>query len=149
MFFLPAQQWCCLCLTCGPYEWQQGNMPALGASEDESFGKNGWNCFLCFQQQVEVIQAEVNSVQFSSSVVSNSWQPLGLQHASLPCPSPTPRACSNSCPLGHCSIQPSHPLPPPSPPALSLSQHQGLFQWIGSLHQMVKYWSFSISPSNE
>ena len=38
-----------------------------------------------------------NSVQFSHSVVSNSLQPKGLQHARLHCPSPTPRACSNSC----------------------------------------------------
>ena len=41
----------------------------------------------------------INSVQFSGSVVSNSMQPRGLQHARLPCPSPTPGACSNSCPL--------------------------------------------------
>ena len=41
----------------------------------------------------------INSVQFSGSVVSNSMQPHGLQHARLPCPSPTPGACSNSCPL--------------------------------------------------
>ena len=47
------------------------------------------------------------------------------------------------------AIQPSHPLSPPSPPALNLSQHQGLFQWVSSLHQVAKYWSFSISPSNE
>ena len=38
------------------------------------------------------------SVQFSCSVVSDSLQPHGLQHARLPCPSPTPRACSDSCP---------------------------------------------------
>ena len=37
-------------------------------------------------------------VQFSCSVVSNSLQPHGLQHTSLPCPSPTPGICSNSCP---------------------------------------------------
>ena len=36
------------------------------------------------------------------------------------------------------SIQPFHPLPSPTPPALSLSQHQGRFQWVGSLHQVVK-----------
>ena len=36
------------------------------------------------------------------------------------------------------AIQPSHPLSPPSPPALSLSQHQGLLQWVGSLHQVPK-----------
>ena len=35
------------------------------------------------------------------------------------------------------AIQPSHPLLPPSPSALNLSQHQGLFQWVGSSHQMA------------
>ena len=39
------------------------------------------------------------SVQFSCSVVCDSLQFHGLQHARLPCPSPTPRAYSNSCPL--------------------------------------------------
>ena len=39
------------------------------------------------------------SVQFSHSVMSNSLWPHGLQHARLPCPSTTPRSCSNSCPL--------------------------------------------------
>ena len=49
------------------------------------------------------------------------------------------------------AIQPSHPLSSPSPPALNLSQHQGLFQWVSSSHQVAKYWSssFNISPSNE
>ena len=42
---------------------------------------------------------DYSSVQFSSSVMSDSLWPHGLQHAKLPCPSPTPRACSNSCPL--------------------------------------------------
>ena len=36
---------------------------------------------------------------FSHSVMSDSVRPHGLQHTSLPCPSPSPRACSNSCPL--------------------------------------------------
>ena len=38
-------------------------------------------------------------VQFSRSVLSDSLRPHGLQHARLPCPSPSPGACSNSCPL--------------------------------------------------
>ena len=38
------------------------------------------------------------TVQFSYSVMSDSLQPRGLQHARLPCPSLTPGACSNSCP---------------------------------------------------
>ena len=36
------------------------------------------------------------------------------------------------------AIQPSHPLSSPSPPALNLYQHQGLFQWVGSSHQVAK-----------
>ena len=36
------------------------------------------------------------------------------------------------------AIQPSHPLLSPSPPAFSLAQHQGLFQWVSSLHQVAK-----------
>ena len=39
------------------------------------------------------------SVQFSNSVMSDSLRPHGLQHTRPPCPSPTPRACPNSCPL--------------------------------------------------
>ena len=56
--------------------------------------------------------------------------------------------------LGHWvgdEFRPSHPLSSPSPPAFNPSQNQGLFQWVSSLHQVAKYWSFSfnISPSNE
>ena len=49
------------------------------------------------------------------------------------------------------AIQPSHPLSSPSPPAFNLSQHQGLFKFVSSSHQVVKYWSCSssISPSND
>ena len=42
--------------------------------------------------------SQIGSVQFSCSVMSNSLQPHGLQYARLPYPSPTPGACSNSCP---------------------------------------------------
>ena len=41
----------------------------------------------------------ISSVQSSHSVMSDSFRPHGLQHARLLCPSPTPKACSNSCPL--------------------------------------------------
>ena len=49
------------------------------------------------------------------------------------------------------AIQPSHPLLSHSLPAFNLSQHQGLFQWVSSLHQVAKVleFHFSISPGNE
>ena len=42
------------------------------------------------------------------------------------------------------AIQPSHPLSSPSPPALNLSQHQGLFQWVSSSHQVAKILEFQL-----
>ena len=49
------------------------------------------------------------------------------------------------------AIKPSHPLSSPSPPAPNPSQHQNLFQWVSSSHQVAKVLKFqlSISPSNE
>ena len=46
------------------------------------------------------------------------------------------------------AIYSSHPLPPPSPPALNLSQHQGLFCWVALHIRWPKYWSFSFSVNN-
>ena len=76
-----------------------------------------------------------------------SLQPHGLQHTRLPCPLPSPGACPNSCPLSQWCYPTISSSVVPSPPAFSLSQHQGLFQWG---HQVAKVWrfSFSISPSN-
>ena len=70
--------------------------------------------------------------------MSNSLQPHGLQHSRPPYPSPAPGACSNSCPSNRWCHPTIHPLSSPSPPALNLSQHQDLFQWVGSLHQVAK-----------
>ena len=65
---------------------------------------------------------------FSCSVMCDSLRPHGLQHARLPCLSPSPRTCSNSSVDD--AIQPSCPLSSPFPPAFTLSQHQDLFQWV-------------------
>ena len=74
---------------------------------------------------------------FNHSVVSNALWPHGLQHARLPCPSPTPRVCSNSCPSSWWCHPTVSFLLHSSPPVLNLSQHQGLFQWVSSLHQVA------------
>ena len=62
------------------------------------------------------------------SVMSNSLRPCGVQHARSLCPSPSPGACPNSCPLiWWCHPTISSSVTPVSPSAFSLSQHQGLF----------------------
>ena len=89
--------------------------------------------------------------QFSHSVVSDSLWPHGLQHGRLPCPSPTPGAYSNSCPLSrwcHPTISSCCPLllPPSIFPSIRVFSNES------ALHiRWPKYWSFSfsISPSNE
>ena len=66
-------------------------------------------------------------------------RPHELQHARPPCSSLTPRVHSDSRPSRVSdAIQPSHPLSSPSPPAPNPSQHQGLFKWVSSLHQVAK-----------
>ena len=75
---------------------------------------------------------------FSCSVVSYFLWPHGLQDTRVPCPPPFSRACSKSCPFSrwcHPTILSSVI---PSPPVFNLSQHQGLFKWVGSSHQVVK-----------
>ena len=52
-----------------------------------------------FIQQKYCLYQHLCSFQFSHSIMSDSLQPNGLQHSRPPCPSPTPGACSNSCPL--------------------------------------------------
>ena len=42
------------------------------------------------------------------------------------------------------AIQPSHFLSSPSPPALNLSQHQGFFKWVSSMHQVAKVLEFQL-----
>ena len=85
-----------------------------------------------------------SSVQLSCSVVSDCLRPHELQHTRLPCPSPSHRACSNSCPLSwwcHPTISSSVV---PSPPAFNLSQHQGLFKWVSSSNQVDKVLEFQL-----
>ena len=88
---------------------------------------------------------------FSHSTVYDSMQPHGLQHTRLPCPSPSPGSCSNSCielvmPSNHLIF--SHPLfilPSISSSIRVISNELALhIRW-------PKYWSFNfrVSPSNE
>ena len=71
-------------------------------------------------------------------MVSDPLWPHGLQHTRLPCPSLSPEFAQMHVHWVDDAIQPSHPLSPFSPPALNLSQHQDLFQWVGSSHQVAK-----------
>ena len=81
------------------------------------------------------------------------WDPMKCSTAGYPVLHYLPEFAQTHVHWVGDAIPLSHPLSTPSPLALNLSQHQGLFQWVGSLHQGPKDWSssfsFSISPSNE
>ena len=101
-------------------------------------------------KEVSLVKNLPCSVQFSRSVMSDSLWPHGLQHARLPCPSPTPRAYSNSCPW--VMVMPSNhlnlyrPLLPSILPSIRVFSNESVLciRW-------PKYWSFifSFSPSDE
>ena len=89
---------------------------------------------------------------FSCSVESDSLQPHGLQHARLPCPSPSPRVCSNSRPSSQ--LMPSNHLVLCCPLLLLPSIFPSIRVFSDESVLCIrwpKYWSFSfsISPSNE
>ena len=64
-------------------------------------------------------------------------------HTRPPHPSPTPRVNLNPCPSSRWCPPPSHPLLSPSP-AFNLSQHQSLFKWVSSSHQVAKVLDFQL-----
>ena len=85
---------------------------------------------------------QFSSVQFSRLVVSNSCDPMDRSMPGLPVHHQLPEFTQTHVHWVGDAIQPSHPLSSPSPPAPNPSQHQGLFQWVSSLHQVVKLLEF-------
>ena len=94
----------------------------------------------------------ISSDEFSHSVVSNSLRPHGLQHARLPCPSPTPGACSDSTfiksvmPSNHLILSPPLLLLPSILPSIRVFSSESALRI-----RWPKYWSlsFNISLSSE
>ena len=93
------------------------------------------------------------SVQFSSVAQSclTLCDPMNRSTPGLPVHHQLPEFSQTHVHRVSDAIQPSHPLSSPPPPAPNPSQHQSLFQWVNSSHEVAKYWSFSfsITPSKE
>ena len=91
-------------------------------------------------QSMRWLDSIIDSVQFSRSVVSDPLWPHKPHYTRTPCPSPIPGVHPNPCPLSRWC----HPLSSTSPPALNVSQYQGLFQWVSSSHQVAKLLEFQL-----
>ena len=104
----------------------------------------GFCWFVFWSTELYSLRFQFSSVQFSLSFVSDSLRPHELQHARPPCPSPTPGVHSDSRP----SSQWCHPAISssviPFSPAPNPSQHQSLFQWVNSLHEVAKVLEFQL-----
>ena len=90
-----------------------------------------------------------SSVLFSLSFMSDSLWPHGLQHARFPCPAPTPRACSKSCPLSRWCHPTTSSLCRPLfiLPSIFPSIRVFSSEWVLRI-RWPKYWSFSFSISS-
>ena len=87
----------------------------------------------------------IQSVQFSHLVMSDSLWLHELQHARPPCLSATPRVHPNSCPLSRwCHPAISSSVVPFSFCPRNPSQHQSLFQWVNSSHELAKVLEFQL-----
>ena len=92
-----------------------------------------------------------SSVEFNHSVVSDFYNPMNCSTPGLPVHHQLPESTQTHVHWVGDAIQPSHPLSSPSSPALNLSQHQGLFKWVSSSHQVAKVGvsaSASVLPMN-
>ena len=85
-----------------------------------------------------------SSVQVSHSVMSDSLQLYDCSTPGFPVHHQHPKFTPTHIHWVGDAIQPSHPLSSPSPPVFNLSQHQGLFKWVSSLHQMAKVLEFQL-----
>ena len=107
-----------------------------------TFNKSIWISKCC--QEMEFLPVLTFFRSDELLVMSNSLQPHESQHARPPCPSPTPRFTETHVHWVSDAIQPSHPLVSPSPLAPNPSQHQSLFQWVNSSHEVAKVLEFQL-----
>ena len=119
-----------------------------------------WKCKLTWQLRKTIFQIYVliywdkkplnnnnnNIVQFSSVTQSclTLGDPINRSTPGLPVHHPLPGSTQTHVYWIGDAIQPSHPLSSPAPPALNLSQHHGLFQWVSSSHQVAKVLEFQL-----
>ena len=96
-------------------------------------------CFT-FSISYSVLPLHLVSVQFSSvtQLCPALCDPMNRSMPGLPVYHQLPEFTQTHVHWVSHAIQPSHPLSSPSPPVFNLSQHQGLFKWVSSLHQVAK-----------
>ena len=108
-----------------------------------------WDTLLCLSLCYRSMQGSIvlrDSVQFSSVAQScpTLWDPMDCSTPDLPVHHQLPEFTQTHVHWVGDAIQLSRPLSSTSPPVFSLSQHQGLFKWISSSHQVAKILEFQL-----
>ena len=126
-------------------------VPFLIKTEDWIYW--GENCHVCIYPIFRILvyakwmyEQPVVSVQFSSvpQLCPIPWDPMDHSTPGLPVHHQIPESTQTHIHWVGDAIQSSHPLLSPSPPAFNLSQHQGLFKWVSSSHQVAKVLEFQL-----
>ena len=93
-----------------------------------------------------IFECEISSVQFSSVAQScpTLCDPMNRSTPGLPIHHHLPEFTQTHVHWVRDAIQTSHPLSSPFPPSLNPSQHQSLFQWVSSLHEVAKVLEFQL-----
>ena len=99
-----------------------------------------------YEKMLMSLIIQFSSVQFSS--VAQSYptlcDPMNCSRPGLPLHHQLPGFTQTHVHRVSDAIQPSHPLSSPSPPAPNPSQHQNLFQWVNTLHEVAKVLEFQL-----
>ena len=111
------------------------NLVALYPSVLDNEVYSLWSCLL--------LQNVSSLVQFSQSCLT-LWDPMDCSTPGLPVHHQLLEFTQTHVHWVSDAIQPSHPLSSPTSPAFNLSQHQGLFQWVSSSHQVAKVLEFQL-----
>ena len=129
----PFLHWACLLISQGAVASVPRELPHFAVRYD-------------FLEPWTFCKVKVLGTQFSS--VAQSYltlcDPMNRSTPGLPVHHQLPESTQTHVHWVGDTTQPSHPLSSPSPPALNLSQHQGLFKWVSSLHQVAKVLEFQL-----
>ena len=140
-----------------PWTEESAGLQSMGLQKCQSWLKR-LSTYHALHTKLWDIQGKIKGTRCCSSfrlvssvaqVVSDSLRPHEPQHIRPPCPSPTPRVYLNSCPLSpwcHPTISSSIV---PFSSQLHLSQHQVLFKWVSSSHQVAKVLEFQLQNQHQ
>ena len=149
MFIIRKKVNWCFKKVCENYQLLLVSLNNCAGSYDRSRQGNGHlhsNNFYVLYFMYSLQQAYNIGVQFSSVAQScrTLCNPMNCSTPGLPIHHQLPEFTQTHLHRVSDAIQPSHPLPSPSPPAPNPSQHQSLFQWVNSSHEVAKVLGFQL-----